>query len=392
MRKKKALNNIITSIILQFVTIISGLIIPRLFITSFGTNINGLISSATQFLSYITLLESGIGGVARAMLYKPLNNKNKDEIASIIKSVEGFFKKIALVFIVYLIILAFSFKYISNSPLDYYSTFALVIIIGLGSFAQYYFGISYQVLLQADQKQYITTSIQIITIIINVICTYIMIKLGFGILAVKLITSLIFVLRPILLNIYVKKKYELLINSNTKETKLVQAFDGLSHHVAYFLHSNTDIVIITLFLNVSYVSVYAIYNMISSGLRNLSIAFSSSIEATFGNMLANKEYESVSWQVKDKGNNVWILHALAVGYEYRNQGFGTILVRHILSQAQKEGIEAIHLDVIDKNTVADKLYEKLGFKYISTENIFYEVVGNREFRMYEYTFDEKEQW
>ena len=293
MRKKKALNNIITSIILQFVTIISGLIIPRLFITSFGTNINGLISSATQFLSYITLLESGIGGVARAMLYKPLNNKNKDEIASIIKSVEGFFKKIALVFIVYLIILAFSFKYISNSPLDYYSTFALVIIIGLGSFAQYYFGISYQVLLQADQKQYITTSIQIITIIINVICTYIMIKLGFGILAVKLITSLIFVLRPILLNIYVKKKYELLINSNTKETKLVQAFDGLSHHVAYFLHSNTDIVIITLFLNVSYVSVYAIYNMISSGLRNLSIAFSSSIEATFGNMLANKEYENL---------------------------------------------------------------------------------------------------
>ena len=77
---------------------------------------------------------------------------------------------------------------------------------------------------------------------------------------------------------------------------------------------------------------------------------------------------------------------------YRNQGFGTILVRHILSQAQKEGIEAIHLDVIDKNTVADKLYEKLGFKYISTENIFYEVVGNRKFRMYEYTFDEKEQW
>lgn len=63
-----------------------------------------------------------------------------------------------------------------------------------------------------------------------------------------------------------------------------------------------------------------------------------------------------------------------------------------MSQAQKEGIEAIHLDVIDKNTVADKLYEKLGFKYISTENIFYEVVGNREFRMYEYTFDEKEQW
>ena len=36
--------------------------------------------------------------------------------------------------------------------------------------------------------------------------------------------------------------------------------------------------------------------------------------------------------------------------------------------------------------LADKLYIKAGFKYISTEEIFYEVGGTRQFRMYEYSF------
>lgn len=63
------------------------------------------------------------------------------------------------------------------------------------------------------------------------------------------------------------------------------------------------------------------------------------------------------------------------------------ICKNLISYAKLENIEAIHLDVIDKNTLADKLYIKAGFKYISTENIFYEVVGNRQFRMYEYVIE-----
>lgn len=74
-------------------------------------------------------------------------------------------------------------------------------------------------------------------------------------------------------------------------------------------------------------------------------------------------------------------------YEYRGMGLATQFVKNLISYAKLENIEAIHLDVIDKNTLADKLYIKAGFKYISTENIFYEVVGNRQFRMYEYVIE-----
>ena len=76
-----------------------------------------------------------------------------------------------------------------------------------------------------------------------------------------------------------------------------------------------------------------------------------------------------------------------VRYEYRGMGLATQFVKNLISYAKLENIEAIHLDVIDKNILADKLYIRSGFKYVSTENIFYEVVGNRQFRMYEYEIE-----
>ena len=39
---------------------------------AYGSDVNGLVSSITQFLGYIALVEGGVGGVIRAALYKPL--------------------------------------------------------------------------------------------------------------------------------------------------------------------------------------------------------------------------------------------------------------------------------------------------------------------------------
>lgn len=58
MRSKKAIINIVVSLFQQLVTILCGLILPRAIIGAYGSNVNGLISSITQFLTYIALLES----------------------------------------------------------------------------------------------------------------------------------------------------------------------------------------------------------------------------------------------------------------------------------------------------------------------------------------------
>ena len=58
MRAKK---NAITGLMTQLIIIALGLIVPRIMITNYGSDTNGLTNTLTQIFSYVALLEAGIG-------------------------------------------------------------------------------------------------------------------------------------------------------------------------------------------------------------------------------------------------------------------------------------------------------------------------------------------
>ena len=86
--------NMIFSIVLQIVTIISGFIIPRQILLAFGSEVNGLVNSITQFLNYIRLIEGGLGSVIMTALYQPLNQKKFEQVSSIIVTSNNFYLSI----------------------------------------------------------------------------------------------------------------------------------------------------------------------------------------------------------------------------------------------------------------------------------------------------------
>ena len=59
-RTNQFLKNIIGSAVLQIVTIIVGFVSPKMMLTAFGSEINGLTSSINQFISYLALVEAGL--------------------------------------------------------------------------------------------------------------------------------------------------------------------------------------------------------------------------------------------------------------------------------------------------------------------------------------------
>ena len=74
--KSKLAKNIVTGFGGQLIAIVLGLIVPRLLITNYGSDVNGLLSTVTQIFTYMALLEAGIGQAAKNALYKPINEKN----------------------------------------------------------------------------------------------------------------------------------------------------------------------------------------------------------------------------------------------------------------------------------------------------------------------------
>lgn len=298
MRSKKALLNVIIGLALQAIVIIYGFVVPQIIIRQFGSSVNGLISSITQFLAYISLLESGFGPVVKSVLYKPIAKKDKNEILGILKTSESFFKKIALVFVVYIIGLCFVYPLIIDSSFDYIFTISMILIIGISTFSEYYFGMTYKLFLQADQKTYIISFIQILTYIISIIIIVIMAKFEASIHAIKLVSGLVFVLRPVLQNIYVKRKYNInLKNVNNNVNNAVdikQKWDGLAQHIAFVIHENTDITILTIFSTLKEVSVYYVYFIVVKGIKNLITSFSAGIDASWGDMISKGEHENLN--------------------------------------------------------------------------------------------------
>ena len=113
-RERRAKLNIIVSLLGQFVTLACGLIVPRLLIGQFGSEAYGATTSISQFLAYITLLEAGIGGVARAALYKPLADCDMRQISAVVCEIKRFFRVIGYIFAAYVIVLACTFQRIAD--------------------------------------------------------------------------------------------------------------------------------------------------------------------------------------------------------------------------------------------------------------------------------------
>ncbi len=281
--------NILTTLLNQIVTTACGIVIPRVLLQAFGSETYGITVSITQFLSYITLLEGGIGGVARGKLYGPLARKDSYEISAVYHAVRRFFRYVAAAFVLYSLILGVVYHDMAHVRLFSRGyIFCLVLVIGLSTLAKYMGGLANLTLLVADQKQYVNNYIAIGITLANTAAIIILVRLQCGIIWVKLGSSLIFVLRPVLYAAYTRRHYHL-PEVGKNEAVLEQKWTGVGQHIAYFLHTNTDIVLLTLFANARLVAVYSVYNLVIGSIRALTEAFTGGMEAAFGETIAKNE-------------------------------------------------------------------------------------------------------
>ncbi|MBD5469533.1 MAG: hypothetical protein HDR19_00015 [Lachnospiraceae bacterium] len=94
MRKRKLIKNTIATIIKYFVFVIIGFVTPKLIIQYYGSAVNGLVNSITQFWGYISLLDMEVGTVVASSLYVPLARKDDAEVSRIVVSCNRFYKKL----------------------------------------------------------------------------------------------------------------------------------------------------------------------------------------------------------------------------------------------------------------------------------------------------------
>lgn len=310
MRNKLLAKNTVASLIAQITTLICGFILPRLFLQHFGSEVNGLVNSIVQFLSVISFLELGVGAVVESSLYKPLAEKDNQQISKVMVSANKFFQRLAQILFIYVLILMLVYPLIANHNLGFLYTATLIAAISISSFAQYYFGIANALLLNADQRGYIQYNAQTVTVVLNTAVCAVMISMNGTIQMVKLATSLIYLARPLALHFYVKRHYQIDWKIKYTEEPIKQKWNGVAQHIAAVVLDGTDTIVLTVFSTLSNVSIYSVYFLVIKGVKTLFLSMTNGIQALIGELWAKQELEKL------KGFFAWVEWVIHTGTTY----------------------------------------------------------------------------
>lgn len=294
MRARKALLNTLFSLLQQLVSAVCGFVVPIAYINAFGSETYGAIGAITQYLGFVALLEAGVGGVTRAALYKPLSDNDIPAVSSIVRATESFFRGIGGAFVLYSIAVGLIFPFVTQYSGSAQTAFALTMAIAAGTLAQYLFGITYSTLLQADQRSYVNFAFQILLSIANAVSVVVMVSLRFDVVLVQGASAVFFVLRPIVLGVYVRRRYGLDRDAPPNKSAISERWNGLGHHLAFYLRSNVATVALGAFAPLSEVAVFTVYNLVAGALQRIVTSFSTGLEAAFGNMIARGEHEALA--------------------------------------------------------------------------------------------------
>lgn len=107
------------------------------------------------------------------------------------------------------------------------------------------------------------------------------------------------------------------------------------------------------------------------------------IAAAVVNHVVNEEYKLIDWRIKEPEEKIATIHAIATSPTHRGKRYSDIFLSAIEKYCKNNGDAAIHLDVIDTNYPAYKLYLRNDYIEIDNIEMYYEVVGKRKFWMME---------
>lgn len=303
MKKKRALYNLIVGMGSKFVLMVLGFIIPKIFIENYGSDVNGLLSSIGQVFAYLNLVEAGIGVATTQALYKAVAKDDWNEISAIMNASSGFYRRTGTIYFIGVVITSLFYAVFVKTPLFPSQVFLLILFSGMGNVLNYFFQSKYIALLNTEGKTYIHVGINTVIQIFTQILKIIMISNRFDIVLIYFVYLMITAMQILALNIYMHRNYRNKLNHAVKPNRqaLNQHSSVLIHQISGVVFSNTDVLILTAFTNLQYVSIYTIYNMVITNLNVLTITVLDSFTSALG-LIYNES--------KERFNKVYDLYEL----------------------------------------------------------------------------------
>lgn len=293
-RIHKSLLNAEVNLVFYFLSLFLAFFSRKIFLDCLSAEFIGLTGTLNNILGYLNLAELGISGSVGYLLYKPLQQNNREEINELL-SVFGFlYNQIGYIIGGAGIVVSIFFPLIFHEStlclnIIYFSFYSILCSSLIGYFINYR-----EILLSADQKNYLVAvyfqSAGIAKTIIQIFLAYTYKNLYLWV-AVEFIFGLI---GCIVLNKKIDKEYPWLKTNKYKGRFLLKKYDGIIkytkqifiHNIKNFLLHKSDELFIFIFVSLKMVAYYGNYIMITTKIGQLFSSVLGSMEASVGNLVA----------------------------------------------------------------------------------------------------------
>ncbi len=298
-RIQKAGKNIIFGYISNLVILLVNFIQRTTFIYVLGKTFSGVNETYTNVLSVLSLAELGIGTALNYSLYKPVAEHDIEKIKSYMRFYKKAYLTIAGVIAAVGIAISPFLKFILKNPGSltvkeltlYYYLFLFNTVISY--FVAYKYSLS-----NAEQKNYIQTNITTLTKIAAATVQITVLLLFRNFLFYLLAQSAVEFLQKIFVTLYMNKLYPYLRDKDVKkltpqETQVVATKTKalICHKVGDVARLQTDILVISSFVNVDTSAIVGNYVYIITYVGNFVNIIFDSVISGFGNVVATESKE-----------------------------------------------------------------------------------------------------
>lgn len=283
MSKKRIILNLILPLTYSVLIMVLGIIIPRLVMTNYGSDTNGLISTIGQIFTYMALLEAGVSRASRNQLFKPLVERDSEGVSKIICSSKKYYQKIAIVYFVVVILLSSLLPFIFKTKVAYWEIFFYILLEGLIGVVNFLISKKWTILLNADGKMYVVETISFISKILGYAAKIVLILLHFNIAVIQSAYFIICILTNVIYIVIAKQKYSWINTTLKGDTKLLKDKNSyFINEIAWTIFSSTDMIVLSIFLSTSLSSVYSIYALVFVSINTLVSSIYNSLEYILG--------------------------------------------------------------------------------------------------------------
>lgn len=276
MKFKKTVYNLIFGIGTQLITLALGLVIPRLILQSYGSEVNGLFNTLNNIYTYLSLVEAGIATSALQALYGPVTREDHQSINEILTATKRYFHRCAMLYGLGVLVLTASLPFLLRTDISPTAVALVTLLQGCASILNFYVVAGMTALLSAEGKEYVQNNLTLVTTVLTSLAKIVLVNLRVNIVILQLAYFGISLLSVTVYFLYFRRHYPWMDrNQYNPQVKLQQRGAFLLHHVVYVIFNNTDVVLLGLLCGLKVSSVYSIYNLVFfSVLRVINTAFS----------------------------------------------------------------------------------------------------------------------